>query len=252
MASNDNPITNPTYYQNIRPMFTQLDRVMMINYFDLFSYQDVKKQAARFVLVLQPNSDPNLAKLGWSQMQQVHVMPEVPGPWPASWVQTFKNWVANGCPEGTPPVQPEQKPLAPDTLDQFISLTKALTGFDNLGPKANMLAGIYYNRLLNYPGTTGNAQDTIDGVIAAWKANPDVAAIVAKYPIYKAIITIWYTTTTAWDNFGTADFNQYQWGLVWKAGLSHPIGYAPENTPNYWQVAPQADGQYSGYYDNNY
>lgn len=265
MASTDQPIANPTYHQNIKAMFSQYDQVMMINYFDLHDYNQVKAWAQKFVLVLQFNEDPNLAAMNWSRLQQVHVMPEVPGPWPDSWVTTFKNWVANGCPEGTPPDAPAQTPVDPDMLQEFINLSKALTGFDDFGPNGNALASIYYNRLLLRPASLQKSpNDTLTGILAAWTPGSDLTKLAQNFPIYADIITIWYNTTTSWDNqgnvlpagsapyYGSPDFNQYKDGLVWKAILSHPKAFAPENSPRYWAVAPTPDGQYSGFYDKNY
>ena len=260
----DQPIANPTFHQNIKAMFSQYDQVMMLNYFDLHDYNQVKAWGEKFILVLQPNADPKMAALGWSMMQQVHVMPEVPGPWPASWVQTFKNWVANGCPEGTPPTIPAAPVVSATVLQQFIALSQALTGIESFGPNGNQLATIYYNRLLLRPANAKKPDDTLAGILAAWAKSPDPKTIAANFPIYSDIITIWYNATTNWDNngkpvvfpalayYGTPDFNQYTESLVWKVVLAHPMGYAPENSPFYWQVAPTPDGQYTGLYDKNY
>lgn len=258
---NDQPVSNPTFYQNILPMFSQYDMVMMANYFNLHDYESLKKWGARIILALQPNSDPKMAALGWSQMQQVHVMPEVPGPWPASWVKTFQNWVDTGCPEGTPPLV-NNPTVDPSQLASFIALSQALTGVDDFGPNGNNLANIYYNRMLKRPANLGNANDALVNVIAAWNADPSgINTIVKNFTICSDIINIWYNATTNWDAdgkpvpvpyYGTPAFNQYKDGLVWKVSLCHPMGYAPEVNPNYWQMPPTPDGQYTGLFDKNY
>jgi len=264
----DQPISNPTYYQNILAMFSQYDMIMMSNYFDLHNYNDIKTWAPKIYLALQPSSDPNKAAVGWSQLDQVHVMPEVPGAWPASWVQTFKNWMDAGCPEGTPPPSPAFSAVAPQQLNDFIALSAALTGITDLGTRPNQqqLATIYYNRMMKRPPNTnapGGINDTLAGVLAAWTANPDVDTIAKKYPICSDIIIIWYNATTNWDNngnplppgppyYGTPSFNQYKESLVWKVALCHPMGYAPELSPFYWQSAPTPDGLFTGLFDKNY
>jgi hypothetical protein len=271
---NDQPISNPTFYQNIRPMFSQYDQVMMLSsgrIFDLFNYNSVKSMANQIYLAIQPNDDPNMANAGWSKLQQVHVMPAVGGPWPPAWIVTFKNWIDTGLPAGEDP-SPGFPPIPATNLQAFIALSKALTGIENFfrfNASANpqlvqkqeeALATIYYNRLLQRPVATGS-NDTLEAVLAAWTANPEADVIAATFPICKDIILIWYNTTTQWDFngkpapsgfYGTPQFNQYKEGQVWKVSLIHPIGYAPENTPFYWQNAPTADGENSGFYFVNY
>ena len=188
-------------------------------------------------------------------------MPAVGGPWPASWVQTFQNWIETGCPAGEDPA-PAVSPVAADALSAFLALSKALTGideffrFNTLDPGAvtkqeEALATIYYNRLLKRP-SNNDPNDNLAGVLKAWAANPDVAALAKQFSICKDIILIWYNTTTAWDAYGTPAFNQYKEGQVWKVSLIHPMGYAPENTAFYWQNNPSDNGEYSGYYYVNY
>lgn len=261
MNTNDQPVNNPTYYQNIRPMFSQYDQVMMLSSgrrFDLFNYESVKSMANQIYLAIQPSDDPNLANAGWSKLQQVHVMPPVGGPWPNSWVQTFQNWITAGCPAGVDPA-PAIAPVPINILDPFIAVSKALTGidqffrFDIFNPdvikkQEEDLATIYYNRLIKGPGGV----QAIADLLAAWATNQNVANLATKFPVCQDIITIWYNTTTKWDGYGTPAFNQYKEGQVWKVALIHPMGYAPENTAFYWQNEPSANGEGSGFYYVNY
>jgi hypothetical protein len=205
-----------------------------------------------------------MAIAGWSKLQQVHVMPEVGGPWPASWIVTFKNWIDTGLPAGDDP-SPALAPIADNDLQAFIALSKALTGLDSffrfnifkpelIKQQEEALATIYYNRLLNWApvDSTQNPNLNLAAVLTAWAASPDTDSIAAQFPICQDIILIWYNTNTRWDGFGSPQFNQYKEGQVWKVSLIHPIGYAPENTPFYWQNAPTDDGQNSGFYYVNY
>ena len=265
MNNNEQPITNPTFYQNIKPMFCQLDRVMMLSVpgtsFDLFDYHDVMSNAKKIMEVVKPGSR--------------NPMPQIGGPWPASLVQTFQNWITAGCPAGVDP-SPPVSPVDPGILTAFIALSKALTGIDqffhfNTNPaiikqQEEALAKIYYNRLLKRPANGSDPNNTITGVLTAWGTNQDASALARQFHICKDIIILWYNTTTNWDadgntvsipSYGTPAFNQYIQGQLWKVALIHPVGFAPEvmqpPAPTYyWQNKPMATGENSGFYYVNY
>ena len=77
------PILNPTWYGNIRHMFTKDDITHMRPHgFDLAHYDSVKQQA------------PNI----YGQVSAGHMPPG--NPWSDTMVTTFKNWLINGCPKG--------------------------------------------------------------------------------------------------------------------------------------------------------
>jgi tyrosinase len=80
------PVANPTWYGQIRDMFTSTDQAHMgAQGLDLASYTQVVEHAGDIY-------------------QQVAVgnMPR-PTPWPSDWVGTFLNWMTNGYPKGAPP-----------------------------------------------------------------------------------------------------------------------------------------------------
>src|SRR5712691_6654697 len=106
----------PTFYRDIKPLFSQWDRIQMIGRFDLWSYADVKGRANSIWLSLQP--DPTKPNTGWSLLPFVHIMPAVNAP-------------------------PPPNPLLP----VFIALSEALTGFDDLHTNPD-LAQAYLDRLL--------------------------------------------------------------------------------------------------------
>lgn len=249
-----------TYYDNIKPLFSQYDRVMMIGRFDLHNYDDVKQWANKLWLSLQPSGEPG----GWSKLEGTHVMPKIPGPWPQEWVDIFKQWIDGGCLEGTPPFT---IPTGPDanTLKLFITLSEMLTGFSDLGatPDQQQLAAIYYNRLL----TESQYGSTMAQMLNAWDsistmANPGSEVgekMIKPFPLSQDLIILWYNTATnrmppakpgvtpaRYAYYGTPGFNQFEHGLVWKATGSHPTAYAPENSPFYWRLQPEEDGRYSG------
>ncbi|RFM26271.1 hypothetical protein [Deminuibacter soli] len=270
-ATNNNAISNPTYYQNIRPMFSQYDMVMMGNYFNLHNYEEVKKWANSIYLALQPNDDPNMAMVGWSKLPQVHIMPEVPGKWPDGWIQTFKNWIDTGCPEGQRPDKPEDA-VDSRKMAAFIQISQGLTGLplDITQPNVYPLAVVYFNRLLERPNNQNNGNDTLLQLINDWNTNPTpahLAQLVKSYSICSDIILIWYNSTTNWNRtldgfgkgapvpvpwYGTPASNQYKEALVWKVTLCHPMAWAPEITPFYWEMKPTDDGQYTGLYNKFY
>ena len=80
------PVTDPTWYGQIRNMFTTKDAShMRAQGLDLASYTEVVAHAGEIY-------------------QQVAAGNMPPGtPWPADWVGTFLNWMNDGFPKGTPP-----------------------------------------------------------------------------------------------------------------------------------------------------
>ncbi|EJL01116.1 MULTISPECIES: tyrosinase family protein [Pseudomonas] len=79
------PVAQPTWYGQIRDMFTSVDRAHMATQgLDLASYYTVMKHAGDiYQQVAGGNMPPNR-------------------PWPADWVGTFLNWMNNGYPKGVP------------------------------------------------------------------------------------------------------------------------------------------------------
>ena len=94
----------PTFYRDIKPLFSQWDRIQMIGRFDLWSYADVKSRANSIWLALQ--EDPAKPNTGWSLLPFVHIMPEVNGPLPQADIDLFKAWIDAGCIEGDHPPTP--------------------------------------------------------------------------------------------------------------------------------------------------
>lgn len=230
----------PTYDRDIKPLFSQWDRIKMIRHFDLWSYADVKSRANSIWLSLQP--DPSKPNTGWSLLPFVHIMPEVNGPLPQADIDLFKAWIDAGCLEGEHPAPPVKNPL----LSVFIALSEALTGFDDLHTNPD-LAEAYLDRLL-----TGDAKAAVTSLLAAQtgidavpyaeraaKLGPDAG----KDAGAQAIILIWYNAGVAgagstWYAMTPAP-HKYIYGLVWRAISAHPMGYATENTPSYWRFQPQ-------------
>ena len=93
------PVTNPTWYAQIRDMFTSVDRAHMARQgLDLASYDAVMNHAGDIY-------------------QQVAAGNMPPGnPWPADWVGTFLNWMNNGYPKGVPVTQASQADFAARSL----------------------------------------------------------------------------------------------------------------------------------------
>ena len=79
------PVTNPTWYGQIRDMFSATSRShMAAQGLDLASYSEVMEHAGDIY-------------------QQVALGNMPPGsPWPSDWVATFLNWMNNDYPKGTP------------------------------------------------------------------------------------------------------------------------------------------------------
>lgn len=83
--SNSTPVSNPTWYSDIRQLFTSTDIDHMGKQgLDLTSYDDVKNSAGGI----------------YGQVSAGN-MPPKPNNWPAAWVTTFLNWMTNDFPKGT-------------------------------------------------------------------------------------------------------------------------------------------------------
>jgi len=241
-------MATPTFYQDIKPLFTQYDRIMMMFYTDFWNYEDVKARADPIYLSLQPaqkGANPG----GWSKLPEVHVMPVGTGPWTQSQIDLFGAWVDDGCPEGIAPPSP---PGPSPNLPLFITLSKVLTGFADLAILKNVdtLAQIYMDRLLasaKYQGdfshlmsalNTTNVQTVIDG-------DGQISADFQAYDtVIQAITMLWYSATLD-GKYGGPQNSQYVQGLEWRAYQTHPMGFANENIPFYWQYEP-TNTQYTG------
>jgi hypothetical protein len=68
------------YAANIKPLFRERDRGAMLSAFDLWSYDDVKKNAPAILSRLEDGSMP------------------CDGAWGAEQVEVFRRWVAEGAP----------------------------------------------------------------------------------------------------------------------------------------------------------
>ncbi len=63
----------------IRPLFRELDREEMVDFFDLWSYEDVRAHAS---LILERVDDGSMP---------------CDQPWEAASVEAFRRWVEGGC-----------------------------------------------------------------------------------------------------------------------------------------------------------
>jgi len=237
----------PTFYQGIRQLFTQYDRIMMMFYCDFWDYEQVVARAKSIYLSLQP-AEPGANPGGWSKLPEVHVMPAGTGPWPQEQIDMFGAWIDAGCPEGTPPPTPIPGALVP----KFIEVSKVLTGFailDVLGD-VDVLAQRYINRIqLNE--TCGSQLDAFlsaadaAGMTSLLNSDGTVASAFIPYSdVMKAITLAWYTATVD-GAYGTPEDTQYIQGLEWRAMAAHPMGFANENVPFYWQFKPENE-MYTG------
>lgn len=236
----------PTYYQNIKPLFSQYDRIKMMYFADLWDYQQVKAHAKTILLSLKPRIvDGKPDPAGWSELPEVHVMPLYTGPWPKSQVAIFESWIAAGCPEGeAPPAPPTPGPL----VEGFLTLSRVLTGFDDLNDK--VLAQTYINRLLAESNAAKNNQ--LEALLTAFSHNPQVldadGNCVSSYSQYLALIqditVLWYLSSID-GALGTPENNQYIQGLVWPAIDAHPMGFANTNEQFYWRYKPEG-GDFTG------
>ena len=73
----------PVYELHIRPLFRLIDQQHMLLFFDLYNYDDAKKNAPTIKQRLAASSMPP---------------PSTGGPWPSEWVTMFQRWIDAGFP----------------------------------------------------------------------------------------------------------------------------------------------------------
>jgi hypothetical protein len=238
---------SPTFERDIRPKFSQWDRVQMMGLLDLWNYESVRSNARNILLSLQ--TDLTKPNTGWSLLPYVHVMPLVTGPWPGEWIELFSTWIEGGCLQGeAPPQTSTDHPFLPS----FMILSEALTGFDDLHSKP-AVAAQYLARLLE---DTSHAS-LVEGFLKKYEGLAGVPASqreaalpknICDDPIAKRIILMWYNAGLK-NAFGwytmTPKPSTYVYGLVWRAISAHASGYATENIPSYWRFSPSSN-QYTG------
>ncbi|WP_339521676.1 tyrosinase family protein [Pseudomonas sp. EL_65y_Pfl2_R96] len=99
LTSTTAPVTNPTWYGQIRDLFTSVDREHMARLgLDLASYNVVMDHAGNIYQQVAAGNMPR------------------GNPWPADWVGTFLNWMNNGYPKGTPPANATETNFAARSL----------------------------------------------------------------------------------------------------------------------------------------
>jgi hypothetical protein len=196
-----------------------------------------------------------------SRLEDGSMPPRPFEPWDRSKLETFKAWKAAGFPLSPSDLDPE--------LASFIALSEFLTGFDDLGDDP-LLAREYLGRLrTRAPEDGGVSQASLDALIAGFDPS-DVArferdVLPDNESAARTLILLWYTASfidldhgfTAGKESTGAD--QYTSGLVWRAILAHPMGYAAEGYSDedgrygldgaarpYWVYPPGEDGRHTG------
>jgi len=243
---------SPTWNDDVRYFFTQYDVIQMRFYADLSDYDDVKTHAENLYLSLLPSEDPTRAQAGWSRLPNVHVMPKYTGPWPQEQIAAFRKWIDSGFPLGTPVPRSTPDPR----LEDFVEMSRVLTGFDDLDDST---AGAYLARLTDVKwGLAAEFNELLDSFTKLPKpvTTAQLAALVVTNGVLtniaQAILQLWYVAGLQDANgfviegsIGTPRENQYTQGLVWRAAQAHPMGYADELVPFYWQNQPE-NGKYTG------
>ncbi len=262
MADSDTPAT-PTWQNTIRDLFTQYERIQMIQVhidLDLGSYESVRANANSILDAVSPGSALR--------------MPLQVAPWTAEQIATFKAWIDTDCPYG-PPVQPPAP--SGQAFAGFVAVSQALTGFSDLDSNisAKMLAQKYMDRLRTevlfgdslidalistYDAIESDAppDDSREGWIHEQIANR-IMADATLGPFARTVILAWYMGSIN-GVLGTPEDNQYIHGLMWQAIKAHPQGftneapsvevlknnegYGPDN-PAYWSETP-VGGKYTG------
>ncbi|MCC0044918.1 MAG: tyrosinase family protein [Brucellaceae bacterium] len=144
----DKEVKNPTYIENIRHFFDEIDHIhMWAKNIDLSTYKGLFDQGPNvYFQTLPPNANmPKDPARKWSQQRS----------------DTYKNWIAQGYPFGTAkpaPLVPDKAPRIRKDIDNLSSqeiadLTKAFRGIMALDPSDSdsyfALAGLHW-----YPAPT--------------------------------------------------------------------------------------------------
>ncbi|ROZ76651.1 tyrosinase family protein [Ramlibacter sp. WS9] len=229
------PVANPTWYGQIRDMFTTTDQAhMSAQGLDLASYTQVVQHAGDIY-----------------QQTALGNMP--PGsPWTSDWVGTFLNWMTNGYPKGTPPAVPtflartslraaapsatrlrkEITALSKGELDLLKKAFSAIVAKDPSDPNSYFAqAGIHW-----YPAPETYCMHHVPGY------NPWHRAYVLSFenalrsvPGCESVtLPYWDITTPFPDVLKSAPFDRYV--LQEAASPDYPKGYATNRFP-YDQIA---------------
>jgi hypothetical protein len=75
------PVADPSFAKDIKPLFREKDRISMRARFDLWSYQDVRDNAAAILEALQAGTMP------------------CDGPWSAGDIDRLAQWIATDTAE---------------------------------------------------------------------------------------------------------------------------------------------------------
>jgi hypothetical protein len=148
------PVANPTWYGQIRDMFSSTSRShMAAQGLDLGSYSQVVNHAGDIYQQVAGGNMP-------------------PGtPWPSDWVATFLTWMNNGYPQGTPP--------AAGVKSHFASRAKALAA----APKASR---IRKNITTLTPAELALLQKAFTEIMARGADDPNGYFVQAGYHWYPA------------------------------------------------------------------
>jgi hypothetical protein len=160
-------------------------------------------------------------------------------PWTESKRRLFAAWADAGCPRNAGSVLPP-----PSQLQEFLALSRALTGFDDLSAS---LAGRYL--------TTARADRArkaeLDELLALVAESGPSGALMAQHEVLCTyLVLLWYSGAQFGENGFVEDAgepwrNEYREGLVWRACLAHPMGYSLEPY-GHWGDAPDESGLHTG------
>ena len=104
IPSKTTPVPEPTWYDDIRFMFTETDIKHMRNVFglDLASYHDVRASASDIYAQVATGRmpPPTLVPVDFTQISTGKSPHYNNNAWPKAWITTFLNWMQNGYPKG--------------------------------------------------------------------------------------------------------------------------------------------------------
>lgn len=151
----------------------------------------------------------------------------------------------------------------PDSVERFLTLSVALTGYDRAELHATGLVGAYWDTLTRVVGgrTVGELLSAWDGVVTASGGDPEAMAAGVKAdiladpdlgPLARNLVVLWYLGqwtqmpadwrgrhgASAGDLTHVVSAAAYREGLVWDAIQAHPMS-AKQQGFGAWALPPR-------------
>lgn len=133
-------------------------------------------------------------------------------------------------------------PPRPGDQPDFLALSVALTGFDEVELRGTGVVADYHGWLEEH------FAGQLAGLLELWRETPPGEAALESFilrdpdagPFARALIVLWYTATWSFAGQPTVAFRKaFPEGLIWKTGDLHPTAAKPPGFAS-WALPPAA------------